>query len=128
MLSLISRTFSSLSSTFSVKRLSALLLAGVLAFGLGIQAAHADETLGERFRDRIEKFDRSTERPKTMGQFRDEVEGDVPLSERIDNTIRDSAEAFSQFGKEYSVGAQESVSNVKDKAAEAGDKISDSFQ
>ncbi len=128
MLSFISRAFFNLLSAFSVKRLSALLLAGVLAFGFGIQAAHAEESLGERFRDRIEKFDRSTDRPKTMGQFRDEVEGDVPLGERIDNTIRDSAEAFSQFGKEYSVGAQESAGNIKDKAAEAGEKISDSVR
>ena len=128
MLNFISRAFSNLLSAFSIKRFSALLLAGVLAFGFGIQAAHADESVGERFRDRIEKFDRGTERPKTMGQFRDEVEGDVPLSDRIHNTIRDSAEAFTQFGKEYSVGAQESASSVKDKAAEVGDKISDSVQ
>jgi hypothetical protein len=128
MLSFISGAFSSLLSAFSIKRLSALLLAGILAFGFGIQSAHADESLGERFRDRIEKFDRSTDRPKTMGQFRDEVEGDVPLGERIDNTIRDSAEAFSQFGKEYAVGAQESARNIKNKAAEAGDKLSDSVR
>ena len=128
MLNFISQAFSNLFSVFSAKRLSALLLAGVLTFGFGVQAAHADESMGKRFRDRIEKFDRSTERPKTMGQFRDEVEGDVPLSDRIENTIRDSAEAFTQFGKEYSVGAQESAKNVKEKAAEAGEKISNSVQ
>ena len=128
MLIFISKAFSNLFSVFSAKRLSSLLLAGILAFGFGVQAVHADESMGERFRDRIEKFDRSTERPKTMGQFRDEVEGDVPLSDRIENTIRDSAEAFTQFGKEYSVGAQESAKNVKEKAAEAGEKISNSVQ
>jgi hypothetical protein len=136
MTTFISKAFSDLLSflttsrlnVFSIKRFAALLLVGVLTFGFSIQAAHADESLGERFRDRIENFDRSTERPKTTGQFKDEVRGDVPLSERIDNTVRDSAEAFKQFGKEYAVGAQESADNVKDKAAEAGEKVSDSVR
>ena len=136
MISSIFKLFSNLLATLNafasslpnVKRIAAFILAGFLAFGFGVQAVQASETLGERSRDRIEKYDRSTERPKTMGQFRDEVEGDVPLGERIENTIRDSAQAFTQFGKEYSVGAQESAKNITDKAAETGERISDSVR
>ncbi|MBD3880164.1 hypothetical protein IFO70_00185 [Phormidium tenue FACHB-886] len=127
----ISQTFSNLFSffkSFKVKHCLALLMTGFLVFGFGIQAANADETLGERFRDKLEQTDRSTERPKTTGQFKDEVSGDVPLSERIENTVRDSAEAFSQFGKEYSTGAKESARSVTEKAAEAGNKVSDTVR
>jgi hypothetical protein len=94
------------------------------AFYSGIAQAADNASLGERFRDRIERADQNSERPKTTGQFLDEARGNVPLGERTKNIIRDSKEAIDQFGKEYSVGAQESARNVKDKAAEAGRDLS----
>lgn len=111
---------------FRLDRIFAVVLAGVLLFSSSFayaQAASAnDQSLGERMRQRIQQTDQNSERPKTMGEWKDEVEGDVPLNERVYNTVRDSAEAFNQFGKEYSVGAQESARNIKDKV---GDKAQD---
>ena len=78
----------------------------------------SDKSLGERMRERIRETDRNSERPKTTGEFEQEARDGVPLDERVQNIIRDSGEAFNQFGKEYSVGAQESVQSIKEKAAE----------
>lgn len=105
---------------FQIDRVFALVLAGFLLLSSNVSLAQTDQSLGERMRERIQQTDRNSERPKTMGQWQDEVEGDVPLDERIHNTLRDSAEAFNQFGKEYSVGAQESVRGIKDKTADNG--------
>lgn len=77
-----------------------------------------DKSLGERMRERIRETDRNSERPKTTGEFEQEARDGVPLDERVQNIIRDSGEAFNQFGQEYSVGAQESVRSLKEKAAE----------
>ncbi len=78
----------------------------------------SDKSLGERMRERIRETDRNSERPKTTGEFEQEARDGVPLDERVQNIIRDSGEAFNQFGQEYSVGAQESVKSIKEKAAE----------
>lgn len=113
---------------FRIGRLFAIVLAGLVLLSSTVfgSAAYADsnQSLGERTRERIQQTDRNSERPKTTGEWLDEVEGDVPLGERVHNTIRDSAEAFNQFGKEYSVGAQESAQNVKDKAGDAAQDVS----
>ncbi|HEY9626314.1 MAG TPA: hypothetical protein V6C84_03350 [Coleofasciculaceae cyanobacterium] len=79
---------------------------------------YSDNSLGQRMRDRIEETDRNSERPKTTGEFEQEARDGVPLDERIGNIIRDSGEAFKQFGQEYSVGAEESVRSIKDKASD----------
>ncbi len=79
-------------------------------------------------RERIQQTDRNSERPKTTGEFLDEARGDIPLDERVRNITRDSAEAFKQFGQEYSVGAQESARNLRDNAAQAGEKVQDSIR
>lgn len=105
---------------FQIQRFVAVALVAVIVFATTGNAAQSDQSLGERMRNRIEQYDRNTERPKTTGQFLNEADRDIPLGERMRNITRDSAEAFNQFGKEYSVGAQESARNVKDKAAEAG--------
>lgn len=111
-----------------IDRLFAIVLAGFLLLSgtLFSTAAYAqnDQSLGERMRERIQRVDQNSERPKTTGQWNDEVEGDVPFGERVHNTIRDSAEAFNQFGKEYSVGAQESARNLKGKAGDAAQDLS----
>lgn len=122
MKNLFSRTLDlaiSLFKDLSLKNLLSVVLVGILFLGTSISSAQADQSLGERTRNRVEQFDRDTERPKTTGEWLDEVEGDVPLGERVKNTVRDSAEAFQQFGKEYSVGAQESARNVRDQAGSA---------
>lgn len=112
-----------------IDRVLSIVLAGLLLLSSSLvfnSAAYADSdrSLGERMRERIQQTDQNSERPKTMGEWENEVEGDVPLNERVRNTIRDSAEAFNQFGKEYSVGAQESARNVRDKAADATQDLS----
>ncbi|GAB4380886.1 MAG: hypothetical protein Kow00121_38110 [Elainellaceae cyanobacterium] len=121
--------FSSIARIFSflkelrVQRYLAIALTGILMLSMPVNIAQNDQSLGERFRERMDQMDRNTERPKTTGDFLNEVEGDVPLGERINNTVRDSAEAFKEFGSEYGIGAQESARNVKDKAAEAGNNL-----
>lgn len=113
---------------FQMQRFVAVALVAVIVLATTGNAAQADQSLGERMRNRVEQYDRNTERPKTTGQFLDEADQDIPLGERMQNIVRDSAEALNQFGKEYSVGAQESASNVKDQAAEAGTRVSDRVQ
>jgi hypothetical protein len=132
---LVSAAIATLASCFNRLQLgravASVIAAGLILVTMTYNAGFAyasktstdDGSLGERFRDRIEQTDRNSERPKTTGEFLDEVSGDVPLGERVKNTIRDSKEAFGQFGKEYAVGAQESARNVKDKAAEAGENF-----
>ncbi|MBI4779947.1 MAG: hypothetical protein HY785_01350 [Oscillatoriophycideae cyanobacterium NC_groundwater_1537_Pr4_S-0.65um_50_18] len=79
---------------------------------------YSNDSLGKRMRDRIEETDRNSERPKTTGEFEQEARDGVPLDERVGNIIRDSGEAFKQFGQEYSVGAEESIRSIKDKASD----------
>lgn len=111
-----------------IDRIFSIVLAGFLLLSSNIAYAQNDQSLGERMRERIQQTDQNSERPKTMGEWQDEVEGDVPLNERVYNTVRDSAEAFNQFGKEYSVGAQESARSIKDKAADATQDVSSRVQ
>lgn len=130
MKTVVSTFITSIASVFAwlkdwqINRVFAIVLAGFLLLSSNANYAQNDQSLGERMRERIQQADQNSERPKTMGQWENEVEGDVPLGERVHNTIRDSAEAFNQFGKEYSVGAQESARNVKDKAGDAAQNLS----
>jgi hypothetical protein len=124
-----SMIFTAISNTFSVikrtqvARFLSIVLVGFLFLTSNVGLNQNDRSLGERMRDRIQQVDQNTERPKTTGEWLDEVEGDVPFGERVQNTIRDSKEAFGQFGKEYSVGAQESARNVQESAGNAIDDI-----
>lgn len=121
--------FTAISNTLSVfkktqvTRFLSIVLMGFLFLTTNVGLNQNDQSLGERMRERIQQVDQNTERPKTTGEWLDEVEGDVPFGERVQNTIRDSKEAFSQFGKEYSVGAQESARNVQENASGAIDDI-----
>jgi hypothetical protein len=107
----------------SVKRIFAAVLVSFLVLTTAVDLAQADDTLGERMRDRIEQADRNSDRPKTTGELMDEAHSDMPLGERLQRIGKESGEAFKQFGQEYSVGAQESVRNVQDKAADAGEDV-----
>lgn len=121
MKNLISRAITGIASCFKglqVQRFFAVVLIGFVVLATNVSPAQDNQSLGERMRNRVEQFDRNTERPKTTGQFLDEADRDIPLGERMKNITRDSKEAFQQFGKEYSVGAQESARNVGDKAAD----------
>lgn len=111
-----------------LQRVLAVLLAGFVLFSSGVALAGNAASLGERTRDRLEQIDRNTERPKTTGEFQNEVQGDVPLGERVQNTVRDSAEAFKQFGQEYAIGAEESARNVQGNAERAGQNLSNQVQ
>ncbi|WP_416667075.1 hypothetical protein [Egbenema bharatensis] len=110
---------------FSPKRIFAIALVGFVVFTTAVDLAQADETLGERMRDRIERADRNSDRPKTTGEFLDEARGDVPLDERMENIRRDSAESLKQFGQEYSIGAQETARELGERAEDAGDALTD---
>lgn len=129
MKSILSKTIASAVSWlrgFQIDRVFTVVLVGFLLLSTNVALGqNSDRTLGERTRERIQQTDQNSERPKTTGEWLDEVEGNVPLNERIHNTVRDSAEAFNQFGKEYSVGAQESARNVKDKVGNAVNNLSD---
>lgn len=109
----------------NLKRVFAAVLVSFLVLTTAVDLAQADETLGERMRERIQQTDRNSERPKTTGEFLDEADRDMPLGERLEVIGRDSAEALKQFGQEYSVGAEESARNVQEKAADAADEVGD---
>jgi hypothetical protein len=122
MSNMISNAIAIISASFKqlqVQRFLSVALTGCLLFGAAMNMGRDTDTLGERMRDRIEQTDRNSERPKTTGEFLDEARGDIPLGERMKNITRDSREALNQFGKEYSVGAQESLNNIKDSATDA---------
>lgn len=106
--------------TIKIEQVLAVVLAAFMVLATDVNLQQNSGSLGERMRNRIEQTDRNSERPKTTGEFQAEVGGKKSLDERVKNTVRDSAEAFNQFGKEYSVGAKESARNVRDKAADAG--------
>jgi hypothetical protein len=125
LISLATAKIRSVLNRVQVARLLSVILVGFLFLTTNVGLNQNDQSLGERMRQRLQQVDQNTERPKTTGEFLEEVEGDVPLDERVRNTIRDSKEAFGQFGKEYSVGAQESARNVQEKAANTIDNITD---
>lgn len=118
----ISEMFSSIKRT-QVNQVLSIVLVGFLFLTTNMGLNQSDQSLGERMRERIQQVEQNTERPKTTGEWLDEVEGDVPFGERVQNTIRDSKEAFSQFGKEYSIGAQESARNIQENASNAVDDL-----
>jgi hypothetical protein len=116
-------TIASTLSLLNIKRVFAALLVGFVVLNVAVDVGQADNTLGERMRDRIERTDRNSERPKTTGEFLNEADRDMPLGERLEVIGRDSAEALKQFGQEYSVGAQESARNIGEKAADAREDV-----
>jgi hypothetical protein len=109
----------SLIKGLKVVYLFAAILASWLIFTTNVNAAESSQSLGERMRDRIQEVEQGSQRPKTTGEFQEEAREGVPLDERVKNIVRDSKEAFEQFGKEYSIGAKETAREVKDKAAQA---------
>jgi hypothetical protein len=112
-----------------VKRFVAVFLVIGTLFLANVNAVSANtlsggkETESSRFIERMQKADEKTERPKTTGEFLEEARGDVPLNERINNIARDSAEAFQQFGKLYTTGAEETARAVKENAQEATENV-----
>lgn len=106
-----------------IAQLFAVVFASWLIFGTNIALADNSDTLGERMRDRINEVEQGTERAKTTREMEQEARPGLPLGERINRITRDSKEAFEQFGKEYTIGAEESARNVQDKAAQAVDGI-----
>ncbi|NJO93244.1 MAG: hypothetical protein HC820_00730 [Hydrococcus sp. RM1_1_31] len=126
MKNLISSAIASLTSFvkgIQIARLFAVVFASWLIFGTNIALADNSDTLGERMRDRINEVEQGTERAKTTREMEQEARPGLPLGERINRITRDSKEAFEQFGKEYTIGAEESTRNVQDKAAQAVDDI-----
>jgi hypothetical protein len=112
---------SSFLKNLRLERLLPVVLVGWLLITTNVAQGQSSQSLGERMRDRVEEIDRNSERPKTTGELQEEAREGVPLGERIRNITRDSKEAFGLFGKEYSIGAQESARNVKDKAAQTAE-------
>ena len=112
-----------------IKRFVAGFLLGGLLFLANVNAVSANTFSGgqgtesSRFLEKMQQADEQSERPKTTGELLDEAKGDVPLNERISNITRDSAEAFKQFGKLYTTGAEETARAVKESAQEATENI-----
>lgn len=115
LISSVNNTISSLKKLGFARLLSALLVA-VLLVATNINPAQAKEPVGERIGDQLHETSVKSERPKTLGEFREEADGDVPLGERAKNITRDSAEAFGQFG-------QGITTSIKETAKELGDNV-----
>ncbi|NJK47870.1 hypothetical protein HC931_06540 [Candidatus Gracilibacteria bacterium] len=103
-----------------IKPLIIAIVASWFLFANNIALASNSQDAKERINDRLEEMDKNTERPKTVGEFRQEAEQDIPLGERINNIVRDSGEAFKQFGAQYSIGAQENAREFGDNVKETG--------
>ena len=112
-----------------IKRFVAVLIVIGLVFLANVNAVSANTFSGgqgtesSRFLEKMQQADEQSERPKTTGELLDEAAGDVPLNERINNIARDSAEAFKQFGKLYTTGAEETARAVKENAQEAAENV-----
>lgn len=96
-----------------VDRLFAGVLAAILLFVTNADLGENSKPVGERVGDQLEQTSKRTERPKTLGEFRDEAEGDVPAGERVKNITRDSAEAFGQFGEGITTSIKEGFNELK---------------
>ncbi|MFB2979799.1 hypothetical protein [Microseira sp. BLCC-F43] len=112
-----------------VKRLVAVLIVIGTLFLANVNAVSANTFSGgqgtesSRFLEKMQKADEKSERPKTTGEWLEEAREDVPLNERVDNIARESAEAFKQFGKLYTTGAEETARAVKENAQEAAENV-----
>lgn len=111
-------------SSLQVKQLFAAILVGVLLLTTNVGPERDNPALGAKVRERVHQTD-TANRPKTTGEWNNEVYGDKPLSERVNNTVRDSAEAFKQFGSGYVEGAKETGRQLRDSAARIGEDLTD---
>lgn len=107
-----------------VKHFFAAIVVGALLLTTNIGPERDNPALGAKVRERVHQTD-TANRPKTTGEWNDEVYGDKPLSERVNNTVRDSAEAFKQFGSGYVEGAKETGRQIRDGAAQIGEDLTD---
>jgi hypothetical protein len=115
MKNLISRAFTTITSVlkrFQVKSILSVVLLGVLLLTTNVNSGQDNQAVSKRIDELVHQDD--SQRPKTMGDFRNEVEGDVPLGERVYNTARDSAEAFKDFGSLYPDTAERSGQAIKE--------------
>lgn len=112
-----------------IKRFVAVFLVIGLVFLANVNAVSANTFSGgqgtesSKFLEKMQQADEKTERPKTTGELLDEAAGDVPLNERINNIARDSAEAFGQFGKLYTTGAEETARAIKENVEQATENV-----
>ncbi|MBL1178556.1 hypothetical protein [Pantanalinema sp. GBBB05] len=107
-----------------VKQLFAAILVGALLLTTNIGPERDNPALSAKVRERVHQTD-TANRPKTTGEWNNEVYGDKPLSERVNNTVRDSSEAFKQFGSGYVEGAKETGQKIRDGAARIGENFAD---
>ncbi|MGI0485528.1 hypothetical protein ACN4EK_08845 [Pantanalinema rosaneae CENA516] len=125
MKNLIAQAFDRVSAflnSVQVKQLFAAVLVGALLLTTNIGPERDNPALGAKVRERVHQTD-TANRPKTTGEWNDEVYGDKPLSERVNNTVRDSAEAFKQFGSGYVEGAKETGRQIQEGAARIGEEL-----
>jgi hypothetical protein len=127
MQNLIVQVFDRISAFFNslqVKQLFAAVLVGVVLLTTNVGPERDNPALSAKVRERVHQTD-TANRPKTTGEWNNEVYGDKPLSERVNNTVRDSAEAFKQFGSGYVEGAKQTGRQIRDGAARIGEDFAD---
>lgn len=127
MQNLIVQTFDRISAFLNrlqAKQLFAAILVGALLLTTNVGPERDNPALGAKVRERVHQTD-TANRPKTTGEWNNEVYGDKPLSERVNNTVRDSSEAFKQFGSGYVEGAKETGQQIRDGAARIGKNFAD---
>jgi hypothetical protein len=120
MTNLIFRAIASISSLLKrlqVKSIISIALLGVLLLTTNVNAAQNSQEVTKRIDQLVHQDD--SQRPKTLGDFEQEVEGDVPLGERVYNTARDSAEAFKDFGSVYPDTAKKSARALENNSKES---------
>ena len=113
MANLISTAFTSITSALKklqVKSILSVVLLGVLLLTTNANPGQNNQAAAKRIDELVHQND--SQRPKTVGDFKNEVEGDVPLNERVYNTARDSAQAFKDFGSVYPDTAERSARNL----------------
>lgn len=74
--------------------------------------AGGEKPIGERVGEKQHETSVKSERPKTLGEFKDEADGDVPLDQRAKNITRDSGEALKQFGEGFTNSITETAKEL----------------
>lgn len=99
----------------------------LLTSGMDIRNAEGQAPrLTQKIQQEIHTKD--SDRPKTTGEFLDEARGDVPLDERIDNIVRDSKEAFQDWGEEYAKGIRKTGDQIQEGVEQIREDIVDAVQ
>lgn len=100
---------------FQIEHFLPMLLVGLFLVTTNTVPPGENKALGAKIREQVHQDD--SVRPKTTGEWHKEAAQDVPISQRMRDIGKESAEAFKEFGSGYVEGAQKTADDIKEGAA-----------